>query len=189
MTMTTKFNAAPQVEAQKTEPMLPGSAQRQMTKTLKANAAPQGEAQKTELLLRRMVFKDDMTLGKLYLAAGEGLLPGEAPAYICDTLEPKRRNLGGGERKIKGRTAIPEGRYPLVISKSRRFRRWLPTLVGVPRFSGILIHTGNTERDTEGCILVGTNSGDTCLVFSQRAFAALMSILTAAPGPMWITVE
>ena len=78
--------------------------------------------------------------------------------YFCDTLEPKWRDLLGGKaRKIKGKTAIPEGRYPLVITKSPRFKAWLPLLLGVPQFSGIRIHAGNTAKDTQGCILVGEN--------------------------------
>ena len=54
-------------------------------------------------------------------------------------------------------TAIPEGRYPLVMTKSMRFKKWLPLLLGVPGFSGVRIHAGNTAKDTQGCILVGEN--------------------------------
>lgn len=76
--------------------------------------------------------------------------------YFCDTLEPAWRDLKK-KHKVKGRTAIPEGRYPVVITWSARFGQWLPLLVGVPMFEGIRIHAGNTARDTEGCILVGRN--------------------------------
>lgn len=143
----------------------------------------------------------DKTFGRLYLlndastrlSHKEGVSPlaGESAErhFLCDTLEPTRRDLAGGAHKVAGRTAIPEGRYPLVIARSRRFRRWLPTLVGVPGFKGILIHTGNTELDTRGCILVGTASAGSCLVFSCEAFRRLMRLLEGAGESMWITVS
>ena len=87
---------------------------------------------------------------------GEGL--GEAD-YFCDTLEPpvrevKTKSRGGITQKP---FAIPEGRYPVVITYSPKFKKWLPLLLNVPQFSGIRIHAGNTPRDTAGCILVGEN--------------------------------
>ena len=56
-----------------------------------------------------------------------------------------------------GRSAIPEGRYAVVITYSPKMKQWLPLLLNVPKFSGIRIHAGNTAKDTEGCILVGEN--------------------------------
>ncbi|MBQ6210332.1 MAG: hypothetical protein IJK42_11275, partial [Prevotella sp.] len=86
-------------------------------------------------------------------------LAGEREVYLCDTLEPTWRDIGWGKkgRKVAGKTAIPEGRYPVVITKSKKFGIWLPLLLGVPRFEGIRIHAGNSVADTEGCILVGEN--------------------------------
>ena len=46
----------------------------------------------------------------------------------------------------------------MIVNYSPRFRRELPRLLNVPGFEGILIHRGNTEKDTAGCILVGENS-------------------------------
>ena len=78
-------------------------------------------------------------------------------AYLCDTLEPQWRDYKNGARKIMGRSAIPEGRYAVVITYSPKMEQWLPLLLNVPKFSGIRIHAGNTAEDTEGCILVGKN--------------------------------
>ena len=81
----------------------------------------------------------------------------EEELYLCDTLEPQWRDYKNGGRKIPGRSAIPEGRYLVLITWSPKFKQWLPLLWNVPKFSGIRIHAGNKPEDTEGCILVGKN--------------------------------
>ena len=98
------------------------------------------------LILKRLYLKTDYTIGKLYMDG----------KYFCDTLEDQVRDLTK-ERKIPGRTAIPAGVYEIVVNVSPRFKRKLPRLLDVPGFDGILIHRGNTAKDTAGCILVGEN--------------------------------
>lgn len=100
----------------------------------------------TQLLLKRVACRDSYTIGKLYL---DGV-------YFCDTLEDKVRDLNK-EAKVPGETAIPAGRYKVIVNMSSRFKRLLPRLLNVPHFDGILIHRGNTSKDTSGCILVGEN--------------------------------
>jgi hypothetical protein len=61
------------------------------------------------------------------------------------------------KQKIKHKTAIPNGRYEVVLKYSNRFKRQMLFLMNVPNFSGILVHAGNTVNDTSGCLLVGYN--------------------------------
>ena len=100
-----------------------------------------------EMTLTRTAKRKNYTIGALSID----------DEYFCDTLEPTWRDLGPScpGHKIAGRTAIPEGRYPVVIPWSPKFGQWLPLLLHVPQFEGIRIHAGNTPDDTEGCILVG----------------------------------
>ena len=95
-----------------------------------------------ELTVIRKTFTDRSTIGDLMFR----------DEWFCFTLEDMVREPGV---KIPGRTAIPEGRYPLVIDQSNRFRRAMPHILDVPMFTGIRIHTGNRAKDVEGCIAIG----------------------------------
>ena len=116
-----------------------------------------------ELLLTRIAKKKTYTIGRLSILEQvmDEYSAGTAEKYFCDTLEPTWRDYANGAYKVKGRSAIPEGRYAVVISWSPKFKQWLPNLLGGPEFNrkwqGIRIHAGNTAKDTEGCILVGKN--------------------------------
>lgn len=95
--------------------------------------------------------------------------------FLCYTLEDCVR-----KEKIKGQTAIPAGRYRVVVTWSQRFQRYLPLVLNVPNFEGVRIHTGNTDKDTEGCILVGQLRGIDSVGQSRLAFAKLFSLIEAA---------
>ena len=116
-----------------------------------------------ELILERIAKRRTYTIGRLYIQrrVNDEYLAGTADDYFCDTLEPTWRDYANGAYKVKGRSAIPEGRYAVVISYSPKFKQWLPILLGGPEFNrkwqGIRIHVGNCSEDTEGCILVGKN--------------------------------
>lgn len=99
-----------------------------------------------QLELRRYAYLPTYTIGRL-------IIDGQ---YFCDTLEDTVRDLPV-EKKIMHETAIPEGEYQVRITYSPKFKRNLPLLLGVPYFTGIRIHRGNTAGDTSGCILVGEN--------------------------------
>ena len=118
----------------------------------------------------RKAYRDTYTIGKMYIN-GE---------YFCDTLEDKVRVMNSINDKIKGETAIPAGTYKITLEMSPRFKRKLPLPHDVPYFSGILIHRGNTAKDTHGCILVGENKVKGQVINSTKAEVALMDILTNA---------
>lgn len=76
----------------------------------------------------------------------------------CLTLEDVVREIPGvpvEEWKVAGKTAIPEGRYRIKMTRSTRFGRVMIQIMNVPGFEGVRIHSGSTELDTEGCPLVG----------------------------------
>ena len=118
-----------------------------------------------ELLLKRVFFGENYTIGRLFI-------DGER---FCDTLEDPQRPV-----KIAGRTGIPSGTYNVVLSNSFRFKKVLPEIQNVPGFVGVRIHAGNTAEDTEGCILVGFNTEKGRLTKSREAFYSLMELLHGA---------
>lgn len=112
------------------------------------------------LTLKRQDLTPARTIGRLSI---DGV-------PFCWTLEDVVR-VGP---KVYGKTAIPAGTYLIKITQSPRFGRLLPLLLGVPGFEGVRIHPGNTELDTEGCILVGMGRTADTITESRKAFNALM---------------
>lgn len=106
-----------------------------------------------KLKLERKYFKDTYTIGNLYVDG----------SFFSNTLEDKNRDVNkngkfdNGETKVYAETCIPFGTYEIKITFSPKFKRELPWLQNVPSFTGILIHRGNTAKDSAGCILVGEN--------------------------------
>ena len=151
-----------------------------------------------ELILERIAKRKTYTIGRLYIRrrVDDEYLAGTADDYFCDTLEPTWRDYANGAYKVKGRSAIPEGRYAVVISWSPKFKQWLPILLGGPDFNrkwqGIRIHAGNTAKDTEGCILVGQNREVGKVLDSRKWLYELKQKIVEAKDrgeAVWITVK
>ena len=151
-----------------------------------------------ELILKRIAKRTTYTIGRLYIREQvmDEYLPGYEDRYFCDTLEPTWRDYEHGAYKVKGRSAIPEGRYAVVISWSPKFKQWLPILLGGPDFNrkwqGIRIHAGNTAKDTEGCILVGQNREVGKVLDSRKWLYELKQKIVEAKDKgeaVWLTIK
>ena len=140
-----------------------------------------------KLQLTRIALRPTYTIGRL-------LIDGER---FCDTLEDKVRDtnkdgdlLDEGEQKVYGQTAIPYGTYGVTLnvqspkySKRKAYdfcKGYLPRLLDVHHFEGILIHIGNKPEDSAGCILVGENKVVGGLINSTATFTRLYGRLKAA---------
>jgi hypothetical protein len=114
-----------------------------------------------KLIVSRAQFEPSCTIGRLFIDG----------APFCFTLEDYVRPTGAP--KVPGQTAIPAGTYSVIIDHSQHFGRDLPHVLNVPGFEGIRIHPGNTDADTEGCILVGMDRLADSIGRSRLAFDAL----------------
>lgn len=140
---------------------------------------------KLELGLERIYTCKSYTIGHLYIN-GE---------YFCDTIEDTDRGFTSEtpleeikKKKVYGETAIPTGTYEITMNtKSQKYSdftryRWaekydgyLPRLLNVPGFDGVLIHVGNyANPDSYGCILVGFNKSKGMVSDSTTTFKLLM---------------
>lgn len=137
-----------------------------------------------KLLLKRIAKKDKYTIGDLYIDG----------KWFSNTLEDTDRGLTQDmsleeikKIKVYGKTAIPTGIYRVrmdVTSQKFKNRSWakpyngkLPRLVNVPGYEGVLIHVGNSDSDSLGCILVGKNTIKGKVTDSINTFKVLMNKL------------
>lgn len=121
---------------------------------------------KINIRVERVELADTYTRGKLYL-------DGE---YFCDTIEDKYRDLNV-EEKVYGQTCIPYGKYNVIINHSPKYGKLMPRLLEVPHFEGILIHSGNSAKDSAGCLLVGEYTGNGIVINSRKTFNDLFNRL------------
>ena len=137
--------------------------------------------------LKRIAKKETYTIGKLYING----------VYFCDTIEDKDRGLNQTmsindikKKKVYGETAIPTGTYKLVIDYSNRFKKNMAHILNVHGYEGIRIHTGNSAKDSLGCIIVGKNKVVGKVVESRNTYNQLFPILQKAfkEGEIKITI-
>ena len=130
-----------------------------------------------EIKLIRKYYQAKYTIGRLYVNN----------RFFSDCLEPPSLHLTERSAlgtiliaKYKGYRAIPTGRYRILITRSRRFGRWLPLLLNVKGFEGIRIHAGNKPEYTRGCILLGFNRRKGYVLDSTRCVLTLVKMMTEA---------
>ena len=95
----------------------------------------------------------------------------------CNTIEDVVRDKG---QKVKDKTAIPYGTYKVIWSYSPHFKRFTPRLMDVPMFQGVLIHPGNDEDDTSGCIILGENKVKGKVINSRKWCEKLYDVVEKA---------
>jgi hypothetical protein len=138
-----------------------------------------------KLTLNRIALRQTYTIGKLYIDG----------KYFCDTLEDTVRDTNksgkfdNGEKKIKGKTAIPYGTYEIKWTYSPRFKKYTPQLMNVPSFEGIRIHSGNSSTDTEGCLLLGENKKVGMVLNSRATINKFYPLIKKACSKGKVTIE
>lgn len=140
-----------------------------------------------KLKVKRKYLKPDYTIGELYIDYEDG----RGFVLFCHTLEDKVRdyNKDGdlndeGEEKVFGQTAIPYGKYKMVVNQSPKFGL-SPLLLDVPHFDWIRIHALNTAEQSHGCIGVGNNTKKGTITESKDTFKKLMEQLRISNQKWW----
>jgi len=126
------------------------------------------------LKLVRKYRKETYTIGKLYV---DGV-------YFCDVIEDKDRGLDDSMvladimvKKKYGETAIPYGTYKVEINYSPKYKKLMPQIMNVKGFGGIRIHSGNTAKDTLGCLIVGKNTKKGMVTESRATYNKLFALM------------
>lgn len=141
-----------------------------------------------EILVKRIARRNLYTIGKLYIDG----------KYICDTIEDRDRGLSDAMTlsqiksiKVANKTAIPTGTYKVTMNvKSPRFSQktyyknycngYLPRLLNVKGYEGILMHRGTDQDSSSGCLILGYNTVIGKVTDSQKAFETVYPMLKRA---------
>lgn len=143
-----------------------------------------------KITVERITSDDDTTISALFVDG----------KFVCFVLEDEYR-----ETKLAGETRIAAGTYDVRLrtfggfhrrygSKFSGMHRGMLELQNVPEFDDILIHVGNTDANTAGCLLVGTGAvargGDMSIQSSVEAYKKLYPLVVdaAASGDLGIEI-
>lgn len=134
----------------------------------------------------RIANRPTYCIGKLYVDG----------QYLCDTIEDTDRGLDDRmseedilKLKVKGETAIPSGIYPVTITCSPKYKKQMPLINNVKGYSGVRIHSGNTSKDTEGCVLVGLNKEVGKVLDSRKMYNVLFRELVSTKERIIIDIR
>lgn len=173
-----------------------------------------------EILLKRVARRPLYTIGHISINGERRIISLKNPdtgiieQKAVDVIEDTDRGLRQGmplaeikSKKVYGETAIPTGRYKLsldfpsqkYLSKAvsdpyyRHFDGFMPRLLNVPGYEGILVHPGTDQKSSLGCLIVGLNTEVGKVTRSRDVFKALYDqiLLPAQKNgeEVWITVE
>lgn len=142
----------------------------------------------TDIVVERIVSDTDTTVSAIFVDG----------RFACFGLEDEYR-----EDKLAGETRIPAGHYRVIVrrhggfheryERKFAFHRGMLEIAAVPRFTDILIHIGNTDDHTAGCLLVGTGAtcrpGDMSIQSSVEAYTRLYGQVIDAAERNDLTIE
>ena len=141
------------------------------------------------ITVQRRYLGETYTIGTMFINGN----------YFCDTLEDKVRDLNKdgdlldeGEEKVYAETAIPYGKYRVILNYSPKFKRELPLLLNVKHFEGIRIHRGRTASHSSGCLIVGENKVKGQVINAEKYEVELVKRIREAIShneEIWIIIE
>ena len=139
-----------------------------------------------ELLIKRYIYNDSKTTGGEANNIGDFFIDG---VFFCYSLEDQIRY---SDKKVYGKTAIPDGRYKVILTRSNRFKRIMPLLLDVPNFSGVRLHGGNTAENSHGWPLIAINT-DKVKIWGSAEKALTKKLQefknNTLEGEIWLTIE
>ena len=132
-----------------------------------------------QVFIDRKWKKETYTIGRVFIDG----------QFFANSMEDRDRGLHQDmsideikAKKVYGETAIPAGRYRVIMTYSPRFKRRLPLILNVKCFDGVRCHPLNTSKQSEGCIGFGKNDKVGWISDSKATHDRFEKMLEAAGG-------